>query len=352
MTILLNGFATWLDEAVAELRPPVEVFDGQAAALTVTDQFHRGRRIVGRFERSGLMGFKVAAGGRRLRVTVTLALDAVSVPGWHLPGSSDLVKAHQLPPRLVQVRAQGQLRQCVLLKGGKGITSARAVFDLLPDEVPDDGLICVEALDITEGHGLSREAREAVAGRVMGGGAAGLRVDGVVIEEAPEGKAVPRSERADGAGCEALSLVSGGGLAHLHRRGSRSLRSGFFVVNPVPPGVAGSGGRLTFRLGSMADTAGRATTARDRAPARRVLRRAGVEARRLRHRTREALGTAAPSVDQIVSVRDGALAGPVRATTAGNILELELPAPAAPLLVFLSARQGAVPALLSANWTG
>ncbi|WP_336212334.1 hypothetical protein [Nonomuraea sp. LPB2021202275-12-8] len=343
----LTGPATELDEVIVPLSPPIEVFGGQAAALQVTDQFHRGKQILGRFERSGLIGFKVAAKGRRLRVKVSLAVDSISVPGWHLDSQ---VQAAQFLPRLIQVRAQGRLRQCVLLKGGSGIKSAQAAFDLLPEEVPDDGLVCVEALDIAEGGGISEEVREAVTGSVMQGGTAGLRIDSVAFSLPPEPKPARHGEDLDGARCELLSLISSGGLANLNRRGARTLRHGLFVVNPVPAGVFGSGGRLTIRLGSRADT----STGRpgpDRALMRRAWRRAGGEARRLRHVAREAFCTAAPAVARVMSVQDGGLAMPTRSTV-GNALELDLPAPVgSPVLVFVTPRQGAVPTLVSADWT-
>jgi hypothetical protein len=348
-TTLLTGPATELDEVIVPLSPPIEVFGGQAAALQVADQFHRGKQILGRFERSGLVGFKVATRGRWLRVKVALALDETSFPGWHLDGRA---QAARLPQRLIQVRAQGRLRQCVLLKGGPGIKSGQAVFDLMPEEVPEDGLVCVELLDVAEGRDVSPEVREAVAGSVMEGGTAGLRIDSVAFEEVPEPKAGRQGEELDAARCELLSLVSSGGLANLNRRGVRTMRSGLFVVNPVPLGVFGSGGRLTVRLGSRADlSTGRPATARDRALMRRALRRAGGEARRLRHAAREAMCTAAPTVARIMSVQDGALPMPTRSTT-GNALELDLPAPlTSPVLVQAACRQGAVPTLVSVAWT-
>ncbi|MFE3455655.1 hypothetical protein ACFXJ8_42780 [Nonomuraea sp. NPDC059194] len=348
MTSLLNGPATAFDETVVPMSPPADVFSGGTAALQVADQFHRGVQIMGRFERSGLVGFKVAAKGRPLRVKVSLAVDAVSVPGWHLPEPSGQVQAAHLPPRLVQVRAQGRLRQCVLLKGGKSIMSAQATFDLMPDEVPDDGLVCVEALDITEGSGVSRELREAVAGTVMGGGTAGLRIDSVAFAESHDGATYLRGQALDGARCEAHSLISCGGLANPNRRGTSSLRTGMFVVNPVPPGVFGAGGRLTIRLGSkIAAATGKPAKAR---MVRRAVLRAGGEARRLRHTAREVFRTAAPYVDRIISVRDGDLTTPAR-STAGNILELDLAAPMiSPVLVFVTAREGTVPTLVSATW--
>ncbi|MGW0478016.1 hypothetical protein [Nonomuraea sp. NPDC003214] len=347
-TTTLAGAATTLDEEIVPLSPPVEVFSGRAAALQVTDQLHRGEQIVGRFERSGLAGFKVAARGRRLRVKVSLAVDATSMPGWHLPDAQGRAATR---PRLIQVRSQGRLRQCVLLKGGNGIRSAQAAFDLLPEEVPDDGLVCVEALDIAEGGGVDAGVRAAVADAIMECGTAGLRIDGVAFEEGRDDGEPGGGETLDGARCEILSLISSGGLANPNRRGPRTVRTGMFVVNPVPPGMFGSGGRLTIRLGSRADTTLRPATARDRALMRRAVRRAGGEARRLRHAAREVLCSAAPSVTGVMSVQDGALPMPTRTTT-GNTLELDLPAPAtSPVLVFVDPGECALPTLVSATWT-
>jgi hypothetical protein len=153
-----SGSATDLDQVILPAIPPVHLTSGQVASLQVTDRLQRGSQIVGRFETSGLAGFKVSAQGRPLRVLVSLSADERSVSGWH----SGRAEAATLP-RLVQIRSQGRLRQCVLLRGKKA--HARVAFDLTPEEIPDDGLICVEALDITEGDGVCDSVRQAVAGR-------------------------------------------------------------------------------------------------------------------------------------------------------------------------------------------
>jgi hypothetical protein len=323
------GTATDFDQLIAPCQVPTKILSGQEPALQVADQLHRGIDIVGRFERSGLAGFKVGAEGRRLRVKVVLAVDAGSVRGWNLDGEPGAVEAGNGLPRLVQVRSQGRLRQCVLLRTSGQTKWGVAVFDLPPEEIPDDGLICVEALDLMEGRDISGALREAVAGSVLDDGVAGLRIDSVAFTESPaEGRTTAAAERtADGARCEKLSLISCGGLADLGRRGPRALRSGLLVVNPVPPGVFACGGRLTLRLGSRA---------------------ARTQKRRIRPGRNGA--AAAPTVRQVLNFQDGDLVPPIQATS-GGITELELAAPAnGPVLVAVTAKKGAVPILDSATW--
>jgi hypothetical protein len=297
--------------------------------LQVTDRLQRGSQIVGRFETSGLAGFKVSAQGRPLRVLVSLSADERSVSGWH----SGRAEAATLP-RLVQIRSQGRLRQCVLLRGKKA--HARVAFDLTPEEIPDDGLICVEALDITEGDGVCDSVRQAVAGRVAPDGVAGVRLDKVVFEEPPPVDYDP--DTLDGSRCELYSLISAGGLANVNRQGVRALRSGMFVVNPVLKDRFGSSGRITLRLGTRAEAV-------SMIPA--TWRRVNSELRWLRHATRKLLHSAAPSVERIISFRDGDLGAPEQQAH-GNVTELELASPAgSPLLVILAPCPDAVPTLES-----
>ncbi|MGI5285590.1 hypothetical protein ACQEVF_19960 [Nonomuraea polychroma] len=325
-----SGSATDLDQLILPAIPPAHLLSGQNAALQVTDRFHRGTQIVGRFETSGLAGFKIAAQGRPLRVRMTLSVDERSLIGWHTgkgePASS--------LPRLIQIRSQGRLRQCVLLRGRKA--HAQVGFDLTAEEIPDDGLISVEALDITEGDGVSEEVRRIVGGRLMPDGVSGLRIDKIVFEEPPPVNFDP--DKLDGCRCELYSLISAGGLANVNKQGVRLLRSGMFVINPVLPGAFGSTGRITLRLGTKAEPA-------SIVPA--TWRRINSELRWLRHAARKLLGAAAPTVDRILSVRDGDAGRPKRRVQ-GNITELELPTPAgSPMLVLISSVPGVIPTLES-----
>ncbi|MEW9549900.1 hypothetical protein [Nonomuraea sp. NPDC050783] len=322
------GSATDLDQVILPAIPPAHLLSGQIAALQVTDRLHRGSQIVGRFEGSGLAGFKIAAQGRPLRVRMSLSVDEHSVSGWHLGATEP---ASTLP-RLVQIRSQGRLRQCVLLRGRRA--HAQVAFDLSAEEIPDDGLICVEALDIMEGDGVGPEVRELVSGRIMPDGVAGLRIDKVVFEEPP---AVDYdSDTVDGCRCELYSLVSSGGLVNLNRQGPRPLRSGMFVVNPVLRQTFGSSGYITFRLSSKAEPA-------SVIPA--TWRRMNSEWRWLRHATRKLMRAAAPNVEQVLSFRDGDLGVPEQRVQ-GNLTELEVPSPArSPLLVLLTPVPGVVPTL-------
>lgn len=326
----MTGPSTELDPVILPAIPPVHVLSGQIPALQVTDRLHRGTHIVGRFETSGLVGFKMSAQGRPLRVQISLSMDERSVSGWHTGKTGPNLTL----PRFVQIRSQGRLRQCVLLRGRN--PHARVAFDLTPEEIPDDGLICVEALDVMEGDGICDEVRAALAGRVQADGVAGLRLDKVILEEPPEVDYDP--DTLDGSRCEMSSLISGGGLANLNRQGVRVLRSGMFVVNPVLRDTFGSSGRITLRLGTKAE-------APSMIPA--TWRRVNSELRWLRHATRKLLGAAAPTVERVYSLRDGE-AGPFGQTIVGNVTELVLPSPtASPLLVVLAPRPGVLPTLES-----
>nr|WP_055509154.1 hypothetical protein [Nonomuraea pusilla] len=322
--------ATDLDPVVLPAIPPVHLSNGQVATLQVADRLQRGKQIVGRFETSGLAGFKIAGQGRALRVKMALSMDDVSVSGWH-----DGKIAGPALPRFVQIRSQGRLRQCVVLKGRN--PHARVAFDLAADEIPDDGLICVEALDITEGDGISQDVRDALRGRVAQDGVAGLRLDKIVFEEPPEKDFDP--DTLDGCRCETSSFISAGGLANVNRQGPRILRCGMLVVNPVLPDTFGSGERLTLRLGAKAEPV-------SVIPAN--WRRVKGELRWLRHATRKLLGAGAPTVEKVFSLRDGDLGAP-EVTTKGNIAELSLPGgTGAPLLVMLGRCGGVTPVLESA----
>ncbi|SDM40512.1 hypothetical protein [Nonomuraea jiangxiensis] len=325
--------STDLDQVILPAIPPVHLLSGQISALQVTDRLQRGGHIVGRFETSGLVGFKVAAHGRPLRVQVSLSTDDMSVSGWH-----NGITESQGPslPRFVQVRSQGRLRQCVLLKGRRA--HAKVAFELAANEIPDDGLICVEVLDIMEGEGVSEELRQAVSGRVQPDGVAGLRLNKVVFELVPESEFDP--DTLDGLRCEFSSLVSAGGLANWNRRqGVRVLRSGLLVVNPVFRDTFGSNGRLTLRLSTKAEAASLLPV---------TWRRMSSELRWLGHAGRKLCGAAAPVVEQVLGVRDGDMGAPEQRARA-NVTELTLPDQARwPLLVVLESRRGVIPTLESA----
>ncbi|TDC87873.1 hypothetical protein E1292_46265 [Nonomuraea deserti] len=321
---------TDLDQVILPAIPPVHLLSGQVPSLQVTDRLHRGSHIVGRFETSGLAGFKVAAQGRPLRVLLTLSADDRSVSGWHTgkpaPGGP--------LTRLVQIRSQGRLRQCVLLKGRR--SHAKVAFDLAAEEIPDDGLVCIEALDIMEGDGVGEEVRRIVSGRVAPDGVAGIRLDKVVLDEPPEVDFDP--DTLDGSRCELSTLISAGGLANLNRQGVRVLRSGMFVVNPVLKDTFGATGRVTLRLGTKAEPASLIPAS---------WRRVNSELRWLRHATKKLLGAAAPRVERVLSIRDGE-AVEFEQRPSGNVTELELASPTtSPLLVFVASGRGVLTTLES-----
>ncbi|SDK70306.1 hypothetical protein SAMN05421874_110102 [Nonomuraea maritima] len=323
-----TGSATDLDQVIVPAVPPVHLLTGDVPALQVADQLHLGSQIVGRFETSGMVGFKVASEGRPLRVTLSLSTDDRSVSGWHTGRTEPAGPG----PRFLQIRSQGRLRQCVLLRGRK--SHARVTFDLAPEEIPDDGLVCIEALDITEGDGISDAVRDAVKGRVTPDGVAGVRLNKVAFEEPPAVDYDP--DTLDGIRCEFYTLISAGGLANLNRQGTRQIRAGMFLVNPALKDRFGSSGRITFRLGTKAE-------APSLIPA--TWKRVNSELRWLRHATKKMLHAAAPTVVSVHHLRDGDMGTPEVAVR-GNVTELTVPSPSsAPLLVMLAPVAGAVPTL-------
>ncbi|WP_165969831.1 hypothetical protein [Nonomuraea terrae] len=323
-----TGPATDLDQVIVPAVPPVHLLTGDVPALQVTDRLHRGSQIIGRFETSGMVGFKISAQGRPLRVTLGLSTDDRSVSGWHTGRTEPAGPG----PRFLQIRSQGRLRQCVLLRGKK--SHARVAFDLTPEEIPDDGLVCIEALDVTEGDDVSEDLREALKGRVTPDGVAGVRLNKVVFEEPPAVDYDP--DTLDGIRCEFYTLISAGGLANLNRQGTRQIRAGMFLVNPALKDRFGSSGRITFRLGTKAEPA-------SLIPA--TWRRVNSELRWLRHAAKKMVHAAAPSVERVFSLRDGDLGTP-EVSVRGNVTELTVPSPtSSPLLVMLAPVPGAVPTL-------
>ncbi len=177
------GFRTELDRPVPALPLPADVRTGMDPSLSVVDGFVRGTGIVGRFSAgSGLIGLKVAAGGRPVRVTVEVRADAETAAWWQ-----HRVPAHYLPgdphgPRLLLVRAQGAVRTAVLLarRPADFTLDARATvtFDLAADEVPDDGLLIVELADPRPLAGLPEQLPIRAA--------LGIRVDSVRVQHRPD----------------------------------------------------------------------------------------------------------------------------------------------------------------------
>ena len=198
-------FQTAYDEprAVADL--PIEVDSGRDDALCIVDQVIRGTGIIGRVTGDfGAVALKIRGTGRPVRVRVDIQLDELSTRWW-----SDRVRPprHQGErPRLVLVRAQGEIRGAALLarrQGWRGADSAQATveFEMSADDLDRDGLLVVE---LAESPGPSWSAN-----RVSARSALGLRIDTIFVREAGS----PIARAFTPTGCDLAVLQPGGPTA-------------------------------------------------------------------------------------------------------------------------------------------
>ncbi|GAA2596574.1 hypothetical protein GCM10010435_89750 [Winogradskya consettensis] len=212
-------FATDYDEPVRFIEGlPIEVSSG--SDLGIVDQVVRGNAIVGRVTGDfGAVGLKVRGPGVPTRVSVVVHLDELGTRWW-----SDRVRpprhAPELP-RLVLVRAQGELRGAALLARRQGLRSAGGAkvtveFDLTAEELDEDGLLMIE---------LAEPPRpEWMSGRVAARSALGLRIDKIYVRPEPTTTAPAPSPYATG--CD---------LALLASDGPEQFRLEVSPVTPAPP---------------------------------------------------------------------------------------------------------------------
>ena len=194
-------FTTDYDEPRAILDLPVEVDSGQDDALCIVDQVIRGTGIVGRVTGDfGAVALKIRGTGRPVHVRVDLQLDELSTRWWN-----DRVQAPRLQPerpRLVVIRAQGEIRGAAVLarrQGWRGAGSAHATveFDLQAGDLDRDGLLVVE---------LAEARRPSWSdGRVSPRSALGLRIDTIFVRETPP----PTAAATRPTGCDLAVLQPG-----------------------------------------------------------------------------------------------------------------------------------------------
>lgn len=219
-----SWFATDYDEPQTVISGlPIEVSSGKENGLCIVDQVIRGGAIVGRVTGDyGAVGFKVANPGVATRVAVNVHLDETATRWW-----SDRVRpSHFAPelPRLVLLRAQGELRGAALLARTQGLrraAGARATlsFELAADGIDDDGLLMVE---------LAEPARPDWAeGRIAARSALGLRFDKITVRAASE----PVTAEEQGP----VSRNSGCDLALLPAGAPETFRLDVSPVTPAPP---------------------------------------------------------------------------------------------------------------------
>ena len=132
-------FATRYDEDRHTLDLPVEVTSGRDDGLCIVDQVIRGTAIVGRVTGDfGAVALKVRGTGKAVHVVVSIQLDDLSTRWW-----SDRMQPPRLTPerpRLVLLRAQGELKGATLLARRQawrraGNSTAEIGFDLTADEL-------------------------------------------------------------------------------------------------------------------------------------------------------------------------------------------------------------------------
>nr|BFE76984.1 hypothetical protein GCM10020092_102850 [Actinoplanes digitatis] len=194
-------FATDYDVAPTAIELPADVAGGREDGVCVVDQVVRGTGIVGRVSGDhGAVGLKVISPGVATRVTVVVHLDELATRWW-----SDRVRPQRFAPeqpRLVLIRAQGELRGAALLCRPQGLrraggAKAAVSFDLTAGELDGDGLLMVE---------LAEPPRPPwVAGRLAARSALGVRIDQISVRAQPP---TPADDGApDPTGCD-LALLT------------------------------------------------------------------------------------------------------------------------------------------------
>ena len=202
-------FATDYDESPEVIELPVDVTSGRDKGVCIVDQVIRGTGIIGRVTGDyGAVGLKVRSPGVATRVTVVVHLDEMGTRWW-----SDRVRPPRLAPelpRLVLVRAQGELRGAAVLARRQGLRRAggakvTVAFDLTPEELDGDGLLMVE---------LAEPPRpEWAADRFAARSALGVRIDSISVRAQSEPTASTGSDQPTG--CDLAVLTPGSGQFRL-----------------------------------------------------------------------------------------------------------------------------------------
>ncbi|GAB1644791.1 hypothetical protein [Krasilnikovia sp. MM14-A1259] len=218
---------------------PVEAAAGRDPALCIVDQVMRGTGILGRVTGEfGAVALRLRGTAAPVRVTVELHLDELGTRWW-----SDRVRPPRTDPerpRLVLVRAQGQIRGAALLarrQGWRAAAGARATvaFDLPAGELDGDGVLVVE---------LAEPPRPSWARtRFSSGSAVGLRIDRITVRPAPAPTAVVPAPSDGASGCD-LALLPPGAAG--------VFRLDVAAVPPAPPVPRSPSNRWTRQMPSRA----------------------------------------------------------------------------------------------------
>jgi len=299
--VIGTWFQTAYDEPRVTADLPVEVASGRDDALCIVDQVVRGTGIVARVTGDfGAVALKVRGTGKPVHVRVDLQLDELSTRWW-----SDRSRPRRYDPerpRLVLVRAQGEIRGAAVLarrQGWRGASSAQACveFDLAGGDLDRDGLLVVE---------LAEAPRPSWSdNRVSARSALGLRIDTILVRE-------QRPNAAPG------YAATGCDLAVLQPGGPSSFRLDVSSVPLAPPVPRSPSNKITRRK-----------PARAAFKLTRIARRAAIRAvaQALPERPGNGLGvlaadlrTGAPVPAEIVSRRPGSLDVRLAAAPEGPVL--------------------------------
>ncbi|BCJ52646.1 hypothetical protein Asp14428_41210 [Actinoplanes sp. NBRC 14428] len=272
-----SWFATDYDEPQHVIEGlPVEVGSGRDPGLCIVDQVVRGAAILGRVTGDyGAAGLKVSSPGVPTRVSVVIHLDETGTRWW-----SDRVRPPRLAPelpRLVLVRAQGELRGAAVLARRQGLRRAGGAkvtveFDLTAAELDGDGLLMVELAEPPRPDWL----RDRVAAR----SALGVRIDKISIRAQPPTTATPVP--AGPTGCD---------LALLPPSGPERFRLELAPVTPAPPLPRSPSTKLTRRKPARAGF-----------KVLRAARRAGTRVIAEVNKSRPGSGTGVRAVDLLTGV--------------------------------------------------
>ncbi|MEP6462757.1 MAG: hypothetical protein ABJC62_04935 [Frankiaceae bacterium] len=222
--------STSYDDVVHPRPLPVSFTRGDDPAVQLIDGFVRGRQSLGRFAvATGLVGFRVAADARPVRVTVQLRADEVSAKYWTGRVAEPLgVAGDPSAPRVLQLKSQGRVRGAVLLCRAPWAAEGTPVrgalrFGLAPEELPADGLLLIEVADapglaVGEGSPLLPHA------------AVGVEPTEVAVETAGMAQPPPRGTL-DAVTAERHGWLATGDLPPQEGVGARTVRSGVFLLD-------------------------------------------------------------------------------------------------------------------------
>ncbi len=240
--------STVFDDLVVAKPLPAVFARGDDPAFQLIDGFARGIRILGRFTTTpGLVGLRVVAGERPVRVTVALRVDHVSDEWWTervappAGGSED-----PGAPRLVQVRSQGVAQGAIALSRAPWAQPGAPVrgvlsFELEPQALPADGLLFVELADAPGLHG--EQAAQVLLNAGVGVQPTEISVEEVAADGSASGQTAPEDidNPVDAVTAERRGWLRTGDLPPATGSGSRTVRGGVAVVDlpAVPPGYCG-----------------------------------------------------------------------------------------------------------------